>query len=143
MLKVYNETARYVDQCFIGSTMVMTPEGSKKISDIKVGDSVMSTQGINIVTENNKFELKKLYKVKTSNGIMQVTGEHLFLAVKDGKNFENLAESLKLNMAKPEWIEAKNLSKNDYLLEYIAKTKEVECHTENFSRMTNQEQRNG
>lgn len=142
MLKVYNETARYVDQCFRGDTKVMTVEGFKLIRDIQPGDHVLSTQGINIVSEKNEFKDKELIKVKTSSGEIFVTEEHLFLAVRNGKLLDNLKESLKNKTVFPEWIEAKNLSKNDLLLEYIAKIKEEECHSENFSKMTLREQRN-
>ena len=120
MLKVFNETARYVDQCFHSDTLIMTPEGSKRISEIMPGDQVMSTQGINTVSENNKFENKNLLKVKTSKGEILVTESHLFLVIKNGK----LIKDLKTACIKPEWVEAKNLSKNDYLLEYIEKNKE-------------------
>lgn len=142
MLRVYNETARYVDQCFSEDTKVLTPDGTKRIADILPGDVVLSTSGPNVVMKNSRFENKQLFNIKTSNGMIKVTGEHLFLVIKNGKLLENIKASLKNKTAKPQWIEAKNLSKNDLLVEYIPKIKEEECRLKNFSMETSQDLKN-
>ena len=45
MLKVFNETARYVDQCFTPDTMIYTIDGVKRISDVGIGDQVLGSDG--------------------------------------------------------------------------------------------------
>ena len=43
MLRVFNETARYVDQCFAKDTMVKTETGSKEISQLTINDKVLTS----------------------------------------------------------------------------------------------------
>ena len=42
MLRVFNNTAKYVDQCVASDTLIMTPGGYKPIRDLIVGDRVMT-----------------------------------------------------------------------------------------------------
>jgi len=43
MMRVFNNTARYVDQCFTADTPVRTNSGSKRIADVKAGDLVLTS----------------------------------------------------------------------------------------------------
>ena len=45
MLKVYNNTARYIDQCFVPETVIYTKNGPKEIQYIKEGDEVITHDG--------------------------------------------------------------------------------------------------
>ncbi len=45
MLKVFNDTARYVDQCFAPDTLVYTQNGALPISSLSIGDKVVSHNG--------------------------------------------------------------------------------------------------
>ena len=45
MLRVFNNTARYVDQCFTPDTLVFTDSGPKVIEDIGVTDKVLTSNG--------------------------------------------------------------------------------------------------
>ena len=45
MLRVFNSTARYVDQCFTPETLVYTLNGPKCIEDIGVTDKVLTSEG--------------------------------------------------------------------------------------------------
>jgi ribonucleoside-diphosphate reductase alpha chain len=55
MLKVFNETARYVDQCFTKDTKVYTKNGIKTIDKLEVNEEVITEYG-----EFNK--IKKILK---------------------------------------------------------------------------------
>ena len=55
MLKVFNETARYVDQCFTKDTKVYTKNGIKTIDKLEVDEEVITEYG-----EFNK--IKKILK---------------------------------------------------------------------------------
>lgn len=62
MLKVYNDTARYIDQCFSGDTKIFTNRGLIPIREIR-------TYTDRVLTKNGKFErvLKKLIYTKNGN----------------------------------------------------------------------------
>lgn len=45
MLKVFNTTARHVNQCFVPETVVYTTKGAKQIQHIEVGDEVLTRDG--------------------------------------------------------------------------------------------------
>jgi ribonucleoside-diphosphate reductase alpha subunit len=68
MLKVFNDTARYIDQCFLGSTMVLTRRGLLPIQDIEPMKDY-------VLTKNGTFELvkTKLVYVKTPKDLVSVS----------------------------------------------------------------------
>ena len=92
MLKVFNETARYVDQgsrragsiaCFCADTEVLTiNEGVKKIQDINIGDLVITHKNrVRPVIQCHKNVLgdRKIYKLEVEkNKDIYVTGNHEF-----------------------------------------------------------------
>lgn len=45
MLRVFNDSARYVDQCFTPDTVVFTSNGPKRIEDICISDKVLTSSG--------------------------------------------------------------------------------------------------
>ena len=58
-----------IDECFVGETLISTPEGRKKIENICCGDIVYNAVGTGIVESISKRKYaKKLYKVELSNG---------------------------------------------------------------------------
>ena len=121
MLKVFNETARYVDQCFTGDTLINTKEGYTKIEDIKRGDLVLTSdvEYHSVIEKLTTFsDNKKLIDIETDNGKNTVTEDHLFLVIKDGSMIENIESKFKNGTLSPEWIEAKNITENDILLNF-------------------------
>ena len=121
MLKVFNETARYVDQCFTGDTLINTKEGYSKIEDIERGDLVLASDGDyhKVIEKLTTFSgNKKLIDIETENGKNTVTEDHLFLVIKHGSSIENIESKLKAGTISPEWIEAKNITQNDILLNF-------------------------
>jgi ribonucleoside-diphosphate reductase alpha subunit len=54
MLRVFNNTARYVDQCFHPDTLVYTEKGPKRIADLHVGDLVNTSGTHEIADETGK-----------------------------------------------------------------------------------------
>lgn len=79
-----------VDECFAGSSRVLTPTGYRPIKDIEPGDKV-----INYSENNKEFKIdtvikqhknlsksngEKMYKLEFDNGsVIEVTGNHKFL----------------------------------------------------------------
>jgi ribonucleotide reductase alpha subunit len=103
MLRVFNNTARYVDQCFVGDTEIITKTGNKCIIDINNTDEVLTsgasefydeTFGRTFMGQINPTYNKVIKKVEhnytgqlltlsMSNGKkIQVTPEHPFLSFK-------------------------------------------------------------
>jgi hypothetical protein len=119
MLRVFNETARYVDQCFTSDTKIKTIDGNKNISEITTNDMVLTSEGkYEKVLENKKYkkENRNLIIIETENGIEKVTEEHLYLIIKNGKNVENILDKIKTGIFTPIWVKAIDLTKNDLLI---------------------------
>ena len=57
MLRVFNNTARYVDQCFAPDTLVYTEDGPTRIVDIKAGQRVLTSGGNEYTDERGKHYL--------------------------------------------------------------------------------------
>jgi ribonucleoside-diphosphate reductase alpha chain len=117
MLKVFNETARYVDQCFTGDTKVLTNRGSIEISDVNTDDSVLTSDGnFNKVLYTKPFNYTgDLIKITTPKGTVNVTPDHLFLCVtgiNENDTNDIIKSKLKLGIIPIEWIEAKNIDQN-------------------------------
>ena len=102
-LKIYNETARAVDQCFTGETEIDTEKGTKKISDIIIGDKVLTHDS----TYQKVIRLKEyeysgvLVNIKVNGKNIKVTPDHLFLVKRINGEID--------------WIEAKNILKTDQI----------------------------
>jgi ribonucleoside-diphosphate reductase alpha subunit len=54
MLRVFNNTARYVDQCFAPDTIVYTNNGPKRIADLDSSDKVLTSGASEIVDVDGK-----------------------------------------------------------------------------------------
>jgi len=92
MLKVYNDTARFINQsgkrngsfaCFVKNTKICTiNEGVKNIQDVKLGDLVVTHKNrVRPVVQihKNPLENRKIYKVSIMyNKDIYVTGNHRF-----------------------------------------------------------------
>ena len=124
MLKVFNETARYVDQCFTPGTIIYTINGPNKIENIGITDMVLTSNG-----EYHKVKLPVRHeyngemltiKLLHTNVPVTVTSEHQIMALKckDYKliNYEVISNCLDKNLIKPEFYDANQLEVGDYLV---------------------------
>jgi hypothetical protein len=118
MLRVFNETARYVDQCFVPETPILIEGGSIPISEIKSGDKILTTSGYDTVSNVKEFdaENRTLYKLSDGEVSVSVTEEHPFLCVRtDDNDIGLIKQKIKSGILQLEWVEAKNLGP-DYLV---------------------------
>lgn len=114
-------SVHYIEGCFTKGAPIKTIEGTKKIEDVKEGDVVLTHTG----------SYKKVYKTqkRRHNGIIctieyygdtrqkiKITGGHPILSVKRTK------AEYKNSEWKPDWIEASNLEKYDYVAIPIERT---------------------
>lgn len=114
MLKVFNEVAKYVDQCFLGDTLITTDKGDKQIKNINPGDKVFTTGGIDsVVNKVVKQYDGTIRNIKINNRVTSVTECHHILSVciKDG----DLLTRLKMKIAAPEYRPASKLAVGDHI----------------------------
>ena len=123
MLRVFNNTARYVDQCFTPDTIVYTRDGAKAIEDIGVTDKVLTSTGR---YESVKMPVRHEYsgpilEIQAKNSVypVRVTPEHQVLALKGqakGLNFDVIRNRLEKGYATPEFSDACELAVGDFLV---------------------------
>ena len=64
MLRVFNNTAKYVDQCVAGNTKVFTDKGYKEIRNIQVGDMIINRN----IPELDDFSKSDFYESNDTKG---------------------------------------------------------------------------
>lgn len=119
MLRNFNDTARYVDQCFTPDTIVYAMGGNKPISEVMPGDKVL--------TSTNKYEyvLKQvvheysgpMYQItlEGNNTSVRVTEDHPILSLKsDGLPLNVVLSQVHANTKAQDYYEVKELSVGDF-----------------------------
>ena len=119
MLRNFNDTARYVDQCFTPDTLIETENGSQPISMILPGEKVLTS-------ENKYYTVLKqvihkysgcMYNIKLENSdtVVCVTDEHPILSIKsDTQSLETCLLQLKAGLKETDYNEVKELSVGDF-----------------------------
>ncbi|MDC0231416.1 ribonucleoside-diphosphate reductase subunit alpha [Aureispira] len=123
MLKVYNDTARYIDQCIHPNTYIYTNHGPKLIQecvpeDDKIFNITGKAESIQKVLEHSYNG--DVYKVKTMHSIepLIITGEHPIYILRDqGKciNFNTIRKKLDNKFINFEWADIKNCNVRDMI----------------------------
>ena len=122
-LKIFNETARAVDQCFTPDSKVITNNGLVNINEINEGDSVLTSDGkFNKVIKRKEFTKDDEFVViKTNSGLNKVTKEHQILVIRNlPSNIEDssIIIGIKNGVYNIEWISADELLKSDKIVKY-------------------------
>jgi ribonucleoside-diphosphate reductase alpha chain len=125
-LKVANDTAVAVNQCFAPETPVFTADGVKAIRDIVAGDLVLGISGTyREVTEKmvyNQRDPMVSLDIKHSVEPLRVTAGHPFWAIR-GVPMEQAGSRTMAWLEKgkigPEWVESGQLQKGDYVGQVI------------------------
>ena len=99
----FRKSAAVVGECFVKDTLVLTKKGLVPIQEIEVGDLVHTQSGLRKVIQLYEMPEKPLLEVTLENGISNI--------VTPSQKFKVLTPDWKF-----EWREAKDLTKNDYLL---------------------------
>jgi ribonucleotide reductase alpha subunit len=127
MLRVFNNTAKYVDQCLTPETILYTKRGPIPIAHAITGiTEVFNTNGETEVVEN---VLEHIYdgnicEIFLENRLthMRVTPEHLIMAVSVLRKYDSpndLQTELDAGLVRPNWTDAKYISKGDYIVHTI------------------------
>jgi ribonucleoside-diphosphate reductase alpha subunit len=122
MLRVFNNTARYVDQCFHPDTLVYTEAGPKRIEDVAVTDKVLTSDGnYNSVMKPVRHNYKgKILEFTLKYGISSVlvTPQHPILALcnqKKGLNFSVIRNRIDKELVEVEYTDANDLRVDDFI----------------------------
>jgi ribonucleoside-diphosphate reductase alpha chain len=123
MLRVFNNTARYVDQCFTPDTIIYTLAGPKPIEDVNIADKVLTSTGI---YESVHLPIRheysgKILDIQLKNAIypVRVTPEHQILALKGqakGLNFDVIRNRLEKQIVTADFTDAGELNVGDFLV---------------------------
>lgn len=99
MLRVYNATARYVNQCFRGDTLVKTMDGWISIERIKPDDFVLTHDGTfqKVEMTHKRSISENVLRVKTeesSNYVFVTKNHHVYVKDEDNDLIEIEADEL-------------------------------------------------
>ena len=124
MLRVFNNTAKYVDQCLDPDTIIYSKRGPLRIKNTVVGDEVVTDDG-------NFYPIRKVLNYPNFTGDMQsidikhtmqpllVTDMHPLYVVKNEKfiqtKFKRLVCDLDRKLVVPEFVEARDVRENDFV----------------------------
>jgi len=132
MIQVYNNTARYVDQCFLPGTIVHTSIGPRNIEEIQKGDLLLTADGhiqpVEKVLEHQYNGDIFSVSIKCAIESVQLTPEHQVLALQKqekGLNFSGILNRLDRGYAKPEMVDANDLCVDDFVCFPIPKNDDV------------------
>jgi ribonucleotide reductase alpha subunit len=129
MLRVFNNTARYVDQCVLPDTYIYTDKGPMFIENVVSNET-------KIINENGEMEViqnvlehsynGKMLRIKTMHSLepLTITEEHPLLVLSGqtkGLNYNIIKKRLENKTIELEWKEAKNLTNDDMLVYSIPK----------------------
>ena len=123
MLRNFNATARYVDQCFTPDTIIYTEAGPKPIEEVSVSDKVLTSQG---TYESVWLPIRHEYngpilEIQVKNAVypIRVTPEHQVYALQGqtkGLNFDVIRNRLDKNIRNPEFVDAQDLVPGDFVV---------------------------
>ena len=121
MLRVFNATAAYVDQCFVPETIVYTPRGPMEMQHVVEGETrLFNVKGEAALVEKvlehayngAMFEISTMHSLQP----MIVTPEHPLLVVSgQTQNYRVLRNRLEKGLVELEYKEAKDCAKMDLM----------------------------
>jgi len=125
MLRVFNNTAKYVDQCVHPETMVYTTRGPKQIQHCVAGETaILNRLGEPEVVQavlDHAYEGETLTIKTASTTPLRITPEHPVYVVRDASKYTaaSLQSALEKKHIQFEWMEAKEINKDDYIVHAI------------------------
>ena len=122
MLRVFNNTARYVNQCFRGDTLVYTKDGIKSMDSVNVGNELVTIDGTfkSVLGISKNFVKKSILTIGITHCIedVNVTKEHQIYTIRNQAlmlNYSTLRKRLDTKAIAPEYCDAKDLKKGDFV----------------------------
>ena len=129
MLKVFNNTAKYVDQCVNPETIIYTSQGPKQIQHCIAGETEIYNLNGDVEIIQNVLEHSydgEILEIETMHSIhpLQITPEHPIYVLRGqqkGLNYKVIKNRLEKKICDFEWTEAKELNTNDMIVYPIPK----------------------
>ena len=125
-LKVVNDTAVAVNQCFEPDTRVHTADGVKALRDVAPGDLVLGQRGAyrEVTRKFSYNQTDPMVEVDVKHSItpLKVTAGHPLWAIRGipvGQAASRSYEWLAKGRASPEWVDAGHLQTGDYVAQVI------------------------
>jgi ribonucleoside-diphosphate reductase alpha chain len=124
MLRVFNNTAKYVDQCVVPETYIYTTQGPIEIQNCSYGETQVFNLTGGVETIENVLEHPydgKIYNIETMHSIdsLRITPEHpVYALVGQSRelNYSVIENRLNKNISTFEWVDAKDLKEDDMLI---------------------------
>jgi ribonucleotide reductase alpha subunit len=127
MLRVFNNTAKYVDQCITPNTYIYTTKGPMLIENVYAGEteiynSIGEKEVIKDVLEHSYQG--EIYHIYTMHSVepLKITGEHPVYVLnnqKRGINYSVITNRIKKKIIEPEWKDVKDLQNDDIMLYHV------------------------
>jgi len=122
MLRVFNNTARYVNQCFRGDTLVYSGRGPVQIDQVKIGDRLVTIDGTpkSVLGVVRNHVNKKVLSIRPMHSMepVIVTPEHEIYAIQ-GQKMMLMHDVIKNRLVKkiiePKFVAAGTLKKGDFV----------------------------
>ena len=124
MLRVFNNTAKYVDQCLDKETIIYTTDGPIEIQHCSTGETEIFN--INGKTEVIQNVLEHTYngpmlEIETAHSLhnMKVTPQHPVYALcnkKKGLNYSVIKNRIDKGLSKYKWVDAGDLTEDDMMV---------------------------
>jgi ribonucleoside-diphosphate reductase alpha chain len=142
-LKVANDTAVAVNQCFAPDTLIFTADGVRPIRDVRPGDLVLGISGtyreVHERYTYNQTDPMVSLDIKHAIEPLTVTAGHPFYAIRGVPMEQSCARTLAWlgkGKVRPEWVDAGELAKGDYVAQVIpSETVAVPGFTADDARM--------
>ena len=124
MLRVFNMTARYVDQCVVPETIIYTTNGPIEIQNCSIGETKIYNLKGEIETIENVLEHPyegEILNIETAHSIdnLKITPDHPVCVLTNqpkGLNYNLIKNKLENSIEKFEWIDAKELTCDDMIV---------------------------
>ena len=122
MLKVYNDTARYINQCILPDVKVYSKFGIKRIDMVTLDDKLLTSDGtyrkVNQIFINNKNEDTLEIFTKSSLIPLKCTKNHEIFRIQPKlpkTAYKTLKRQLEIGSIKREFVNSDEIKVNDYL----------------------------
>jgi ribonucleoside-diphosphate reductase alpha subunit len=124
MLRVFNNTARYVDQCVHPETAIYTTSGVKRMCDCVVGETeIFGREGaVEVIQDVLEHSYSgEILEIQTMHSMepLKITGQHPVYALcgqKKGLNFSLIENRLNKGICEFQWVDACELAVDDMLV---------------------------
>ncbi len=124
MLRVFNNTAKYVDQCLHPETIIYTTHGPKEIQNCSSGETKIynlkgETETIQNVLEHSYSG--EFLEIETTHSLfpLRITPEHPMYVLKNqpkGLNYKVIKNRLDKKICEFDWVDAKDINTNDLVI---------------------------